>query len=37
VDSFYTDCFRNGHFAIKPAEQIQFTYLGKTGRARSCH
>ena len=32
VDSFFTDCFRNGHFAIEPAEQIQLTDLGQTGQ-----
>ena len=37
VDSFFTDCFRNGHFAIEPAEQIQLNDLGQTGQARSCH
>ena len=31
VDGFSTDCFRNGHFAKKPAEQIQLTDLGQTG------
>ena len=31
MDSFFTDCFRNGHLALKPAEQIQLTDLGQTG------
>jgi hypothetical protein len=26
------DCFRNGHLAIKPAEQIQLPKLGQTGQ-----
>jgi len=31
MNSFSTDCFRNGHPAIKPAEQIHLSNLGQTG------
>ena len=32
MNSFSMDCFRNGHLAIKPAEQIQLPEFGQTGQ-----
>ena len=34
MHSFPADCFRNGHSAVEPLEQIQFPDLGEAGQHR---